>query len=98
MHQHQVERGAGHGPQRQQAHRLARDREVAVPAEPLQRRAPEFQKLTGATVNVITSGPDPILPIRMTLLTIVDPAYAQGDAEKFGTAPIGTAAYLFQAS
>lgn len=60
-----------------------------------------FETITGAeavdetTVNITTSGPDPILPARMTFLMIVDPAHAQADAEAFATTPIGTGPYKF---
>ena len=47
------------------------------------------------TVNIITSGPDPILPARMTFLMIVEPAHAQADVEAFSIHPIGTGPYMF---
>ena len=47
------------------------------------------------TVNIITSGPDPILPARMTFLMIVEPSHVQADVEAFSTTPIGTGPYKF---
>ena len=47
------------------------------------------------TVNVTTNGADPILPARMTVLMIVEPTNAQGDAQAFATNPIGTGPYKF---
>jgi peptide/nickel transport system substrate-binding protein len=60
-----------------------------------------FETITGAeavdetTVNIVTSGPDPILPARMTFLMIVEPSHVQADAEAFATTPIGTGPYKF---
>src|SRR5574341_160861 len=53
------------------------------------------EKVGDSTVNIITSGPDPILPARMTMLTIIEPKYAQRDPQTFATAPIGTGPYKF---
>jgi peptide/nickel transport system substrate-binding protein len=53
------------------------------------------EKVDDLTVNILTSGPDPILPARMTMLKIVEPKHAQGDAEAFATTPIGTGPYKF---
>jgi peptide/nickel transport system substrate-binding protein len=53
------------------------------------------EKVDDLTVNIMTSGPDPILPARMTMLKIIEPKHAQGDAEKFATTPIGTGPYKF---
>jgi peptide/nickel transport system substrate-binding protein len=60
-----------------------------------------FQTITGAekvddyTVNILTSGPDPILPARMYWMKMVEPTHAQGDAQTFATTPIGTGPYRF---
>jgi peptide/nickel transport system substrate-binding protein len=60
-----------------------------------------FETITGAeavddtTVHITTSGPDPILPARMTFLMIVEPGHAQADSEAFATTPIGTGPYKF---
>jgi peptide/nickel transport system substrate-binding protein len=48
-----------------------------------------------STVNIITSGPDPILPARMYWMKMVEPKHAQGDPETFATTPIGTGPYKF---
>ncbi len=46
-----------------------------------------------ATVQIITNGPDPILPARLTWLAMVPPKYS---AEKdFGNKPVGTGPYKF---
>jgi peptide/nickel transport system substrate-binding protein len=53
------------------------------------------EKVDDLTVNIITSGPDPIMPARMTMVKIVDPAYVQADPAKFAEAPVGTGPYKF---
>jgi peptide/nickel transport system substrate-binding protein len=53
------------------------------------------EKVDDSTVNIVTSGPDPILPARMYWLKIVEPKHAQGDPETFATTPIGTGPYKF---
>jgi peptide/nickel transport system substrate-binding protein len=52
-------------------------------------------KVDDMTVNVVTSGPDPILPARMYWLKMVEPKHAQGNAEQFATNPVGTGPYKF---
>jgi peptide/nickel transport system substrate-binding protein len=60
-----------------------------------------FETFTGAevvddlTVDIKTSGPDPILPARMYWLKIVPPEYASGDAQTFSENPVGTGPYKF---
>jgi peptide/nickel transport system substrate-binding protein len=53
------------------------------------------EKVDDSTVNIITSGPDPILPARMYWMKMVEPKHAQGDPETFATTPIGTGPYKF---
>ncbi|MGF1626497.1 MAG: ABC transporter substrate-binding protein [Alphaproteobacteria bacterium] len=58
-----------------------------------------FASIVGATavdpltVQIVTDGPDPILPSRMYWMKMVPPAYSGDDA--FATAPIGTGPYVF---
>jgi len=47
------------------------------------------------TVDILTDGPDPTLPARMTWLKIVPPMYASEDADQFAQAPVGTGPYKF---
>lgn len=60
-----------------------------------------FETISGAnavdemTVDVLTSGADPILPARMYWLKIVPPKYAAEDEVKFAENPIGTGPYKF---
>ncbi|GMQ94440.1 MAG: ABC transporter substrate-binding protein [Acidimicrobiia bacterium] len=51
------------------------------------------EKIDDVTVNILTSGPDPILPARMTLMHMV-PALASGD-ESFADSPVGSGPYKF---
>ncbi len=45
------------------------------------------------TVDIITNGPDPILPSRMTWMKMVPPVYAQ--TPDFASKPVGTGPYKF---
>lgn len=60
-----------------------------------------FETITGAkavddsTVDIMTAGPDPILPARLYWLKIVPPAYASADPTKFAESPVGTGPYKF---
>jgi peptide/nickel transport system substrate-binding protein len=47
------------------------------------------------TVDILTDGPDPTLPARMTWLKIVPPVYASADIDQFEQAPVGTGPYKF---
>ncbi|MBI4759258.1 MAG: hypothetical protein HY783_09735, partial [Chloroflexi bacterium] len=47
------------------------------------------------TVDIITSGPLPILPVRLTWLKIVPPKYAKEKAAEFPNHPVGTGPYKF---
>ncbi|OSP54903.1 ABC transporter substrate-binding protein [Pseudoruegeria sp. SK021] len=60
-----------------------------------------FSSVSGAeavdelTVNIKTSGPDPILPSRMYWMKMIDPGYAaEGD---LAGVPVGTGPYMFDA-
>jgi peptide/nickel transport system substrate-binding protein len=63
-------------------------------------QASNFATITGAekvddnTIHIITSGPDPLLPARISQLKIVEPKHA-ADAEAFAITPIGTGPYKF---
>jgi peptide/nickel transport system substrate-binding protein len=48
-----------------------------------------------STVDIFTSGPDPILLARMTWLNIVPPVYTEENAANFGNEPVGTGPYKF---
>lgn len=58
-----------------------------------------FSTIVGATavdpltVQIMTNGPDPILPARMYWMKMVPPVYAEDDA--FASAPVGTGPYMF---
>lgn len=53
------------------------------------------EKVDDLTVNILTSGPDPILPSRMYWMKMIDPGYAaEGD---LAGAPVGTGPYMFEA-
>lgn len=53
-------------------------------------------KVDDSTVNIITSGPDPVLPTRMYWLRIVPPEYTQtADKDTIANNPIGTGPYKF---
>src|SRR5690606_10660303 len=52
-------------------------------------------KVDDYTVQIITNGPDPILPARMYWMKMVEPSHAQGDPDTFATTPIGTGPYKF---
>lgn len=45
------------------------------------------------TIQIITDGPDPILPKRLTRLDIVDKKYIESNPDKVATEPIGTGPY-----
>lgn len=52
------------------------------------------EKVDDLTVNIVTSGTDPILPSRMYWMKMIDPGYAaSGD---LAGAPVGTGPYKFQ--
>ena len=51
------------------------------------------EKVDEYTVNILTSGPDPLIPTRMTLLYLVPPEASQ--SADFGENPIGSGAYRF---
>ena len=51
------------------------------------------EKVDEYTVNILTSGPDPLIPTRMTLLYIVPPEASQSAG--FGENPVGSGAYRF---
>src|SRR5690606_17415699 len=51
------------------------------------------EKIDELTVNILTSGTDPILPSRMYWMRIIDPEYSRtGD---LASAPVGTGPYKF---
>jgi peptide/nickel transport system substrate-binding protein len=47
------------------------------------------------TVDILTVGPDPILPARMTWMKIVPPVYFEENADAVVEAPVGTGPYKF---
>ena len=51
------------------------------------------EKVDEHTVNILTSGPDPLIPTRMTLLYLVPPEASQ--SEDFGDNPVGSGPYRF---
>ena len=51
------------------------------------------EKVDEHTVNILTSGPDPLIPTRMTLLYLVPPEASQ--SEDFGDNPVGSGPYKF---
>ena len=51
------------------------------------------EKVDEYTVNILTSGPDPLIPTRMTLLYLVPPQASQ--SADFGENPVGSGAYRF---
>ena len=51
------------------------------------------EKVDEYTVNVLTSGPDPLIPTRMTLLFLVPPEASQ--SADFGDNPVGSGPYKF---
>ena len=51
------------------------------------------EKVDEYTVNILTSGPDPLIPTRMTLLYLVPPEASQ--SADFGENPVGSGAYRF---
>ena len=53
----------------------------------------EAKVIDANTIQVITTGPDPILPTRLYLLKIVPPKYASDP--DFDTKPVGTGPYKF---
>lgn len=53
-------------------------------------------KVDDYTVNIITSGPDPVLPKRLYWIRMVPPVYTQtADPETYANNPIGTGPYKF---
>ncbi|MCR4398022.1 MAG: ABC transporter substrate-binding protein [Firmicutes bacterium] len=61
--------------------------------------AGNFRTITGArkidesTVHVLTNGPDPVLPVRITGLKIVNKKHVEASGDAVGTKPIGTGPY-----
>ncbi|MGB9868037.1 MAG: ABC transporter substrate-binding protein [Bacillota bacterium] len=53
----------------------------------------EARKVDDSTVQIITNGPDPALPVRLTLLKIVNKKAVEAAGEKVGTQPVGTGPY-----
>ncbi len=51
------------------------------------------EKVDDLTVNVLTTGPDPILPSRMYWMKMIEPGYAEGG--DLASAPVGTGPYKF---
>ncbi|MCE2526596.1 MAG: ABC transporter substrate-binding protein [Actinomycetia bacterium] len=51
------------------------------------------EKVDEYTVNILTSGPDPLIPTRMTLLYLVPPEASQ--SADFSINPVGSGAYRF---
>ncbi len=52
------------------------------------------EKIDDMTVDIVTSGPDPVLPNRLGLVYIVEPgAWADLGPEGFAAAPVGTGAF-----
>ena len=51
------------------------------------------EKVDEYTVNILTSGPDPLIPTRMTLLYLVPPEASQ--SADFGENPVGSGPYRF---
>ncbi len=47
------------------------------------------------TVDILTGGPDPILPARMTWMKIVPPVYTEENPDEFVNNPVGTGPYKF---
>lgn len=47
------------------------------------------------TVNILTGGPDPILPARMSWMKIVPPVYTEDNPDEFVSNPVGTGPYKF---
>jgi peptide/nickel transport system substrate-binding protein len=60
-----------------------------------------FETLTGAeavdefTVNILTNGPDPILPSRMYWMKMVPPGYYGDASNALDSAPVGSGPYRF---
>ena len=50
-------------------------------------------KVDESTVDIMTKGPDPVLPIRMTLLKIVNEKAIKDAGDKVATQPVGTGPY-----
>ena len=51
------------------------------------------EKVDEYTVNILTSGPDPLIPTRLTLLYLVPPQASQ--SADFGENPVGSGPYRF---
>jgi len=47
------------------------------------------------TVDILTEGPDPLLPARMTWMKIVPPVYTEENPDDFIVAPVGTGPFKF---
>ncbi|BCV25682.1 ABC transporter substrate-binding protein [Gelria sp. Kuro-4] len=57
----------------------------------------DAQAVDPLTLRIITSGPDPILPKRLTRLDIVSKNYVTANPDKAAVAPVGTGPYKFVA-
>lgn len=56
------------------------------------------EKVDERTVDIVTDGPDPVLPNKMALVFIVDPgAWAEMGPEGFAETPVGTGAFTVEA-
>lgn len=55
----------------------------------------EAKAVDPQTLRIITKGPDPILPNRLTRLAIVDKKFVEANSDKVATTPIGTGPYKF---
>lgn len=55
----------------------------------------DAKKVDDYTVRIITSGPDPILPARLTWMKIVPPKYTTENPKDFPNKPVGTGPYKF---
>ena len=53
------------------------------------------KKVDDSTVQIITNGPDPALPIRLTGLMIVNKKHVETSGDTVGTKPVGTGPYKF---
>jgi len=47
------------------------------------------------TVDIMTEGPDPLLPARLTWMKIVPPEYTEQNPDEFANNPVGTGPYQF---
>ncbi|NPV70368.1 MAG: ABC transporter substrate-binding protein [Firmicutes bacterium] len=53
----------------------------------------DARKVDESTVNIITDGPDPALPVRLTGLMIVNKKHVEAVGDTVGSKPIGTGPY-----